>query len=462
MAQLLFLRVPHDLPLEFLNSLKTLAGFDETSFLAAHQQPIPVSVRLHPQKGMDLFGTSASIPWIHNGRYLPERPLFTADPLFHAGAYYVQEASSMLLAPVFQALFPQPKNLRVLDLCAAPGGKSTMLASLLDESSLLISNEVIRSRATILEESMTRWGYTNTWVCSNDPRDFGRIKGYFDVILVDAPCSGSGLFRKDAAAIIEWSEGAVETCSLRQQRILADVWPALKQNGVLIYATCSYSEQEGEQVLDRLADKQSVEGISVALKQEWGVVATTTLKHKLPVYRCFPDKIQGEGFFFAACRKLDPEPNFYYKPYRTAKLKQAQEASRHLLSGQQFSLLEDPRKSVFAVYSGQELDYHFLQEFLYFRKAGIRLGAPVQKDWLPEHDVALSLDQNWELPRWEMNKSEALCYLKKENLEVPTGIEKGWTIASFQGRGLGWVKVLQNRVNNYLPKHWKIRMDLPE
>ncbi|MEO6831558.1 MAG: RNA methyltransferase [Chitinophagaceae bacterium] len=450
------------LPPAFLESIASVPGFDREAFIAAHQSSAPVSVRLHPQKGNGLWDDLPVVPWCSDGRYLPERPLFTGDPLFHAGAYYVQEASSMLLAAVAKFLFGGAKNLRVLDLCAAPGGKSTLLASMLEESSLLISNDVIRNRATILEESMIRWGYTNTWVTSNDPRDFGRMPGYFDVVLVDAPCSGSGLFRKDAGAMKEWSVEAVTSCSLRQQRILADVWPCLKENGILIYATCSYSSQEDEAICDWLADEFSVEGIPLDFSMEWGVVESISSKNKMLGYRCFPNKVQGEGFFISAFRKLSRTPAFYYKSFRAAKLKRAQEASLKLLRSGKFSILEDARRAAFAVYPWHEPDYHFLQELVYLRKPGIRLGMAAQKDWIPEHDVALSLDKNTSLPQWNMSKEVALAFLKKESIEAPPNLGGGWMIASYEGRSLGWVKVLANRVNNYLPKHWKIRMEIPD
>lgn len=450
------------LPPAFLESIASVPGFDHDAFIAAHRETAPVSVRLHTQKGKDLWADMPIVPWCITGRYLPERPLFTADPLFHAGAYYVQEASSMLLGAAARKLLGDAKNLRVLDLCAAPGGKSTLLASMLDESSLLISNDVIRSRATILEESMTRWGYTNTWVTSNDPRDFGRMSGYFDVILIDAPCSGSGLFRKDPNAIKEWSLDAVASCSLRQQRILADVWPSLKENGILIYATCSYSAQEDEAICDWMADEFAVEGVCLDFKKEWGVVESLSLKNKIPGYRCFSDKVQGEGFFISAMRKQRPTPAFYYKSFRTAKLKKAQEASLQLLGAGNFSILEDARRAAFAVYPWHEPDYHFLQEIVYLRKPGIRLGMPAQKDWIPEHDVALSIDRNLSLTRWDMSREEAVAFLKKDTLDAPSNIGRGWVLATYEGRGLGWVKVLANRVNNYLPKHWKIRMEIPD
>jgi len=450
------------LPQALLDRLHTVPRFDEAAFVAAHEAPVPVSVRLHPVKGAGLLVETARVPWCPEGRYLPERPLFTADPLFHAGAYYVQEASSMLLHHLWTQLLAGRKGLRVLDLCAAPGGKSTLIASLLDAQSLLITNDVIRTRASILDESMTRWGYTNAWVTSNDPRDFGRMPGYFDALVVDAPCSGSGLFRKDPRALDEWSEDAVRLCAARQQRILADAWPSLKEGGMLFYATCSYSPEEDEAILDWLGQTYEVESLEVPMPEDWGIVSVRSAQKGLIGYRCFPDKVDGEGFFLAALRKLEPAAPFFYPRFRAAHIRKAEEASRHLLRPAQFTILEDDRRMATAIFPWHEPDYHFLREIVYLRKGGIRLGMAAQKDWIPEHDVALSLDKHSALPKWTLNREEALRFLKKEELAPPEGLSRGWYIASFEGRGLGWVKVLSNRVNNYLPKSWRIRMELPD
>lgn len=368
----------------------------------------------------------------------------------------------MLLYHLWQQIIGKSGGKRVLDLCAAPGGKSTLLASLLDDKSLLISNDVIRSRASILDESMTRWGYINTWVTSNDPRDFGRMPGYFDVMVVDAPCSGSGLFRKDPRALNEWSEEVVQMCAARQQRILADAWPCLKEDGVLFYATCSYSPEEDEAMLDWLAETYDVASfLQVPVDDSWGVITVHSTQKNLIGYRCFPDKVSGEGFFIAALRKREAAQPFYYPRFRATHMKKAEEASRHLLRAITFTILENDRRAATAIYPWHEPDHHFLRDIVYLRKGGIRLGTAVQKDWIPEHDVALSLDKHPSLPQWAMSREEALRFLKKEEL-APPGLARGWYVAAYEGRGLGWVKVLGNRVNNYLPKGWRIRMELPE
>ena len=287
------------LPEALLTELQHIKRFDKHTFIEAHQHDPVTSIRLNQDKITGLFQEQKKVPWCTEGRYLPERPVFTLDPLYHAGAYYVQEASSMFTGYLLQQIIKDHKGLRVLDLCAAPGGKSTHIASLLDNESLLISNEVIRARATILDENMTRWGHMNTWVTANDPRDFGKLHGYFDVVVADAPCSGSGLFRKDKKALEEWSEANVQMCSERQQRILADIWPAIKQDGILIYATCSYSRKEDEDILDWLAGQFEAEAIHVDIPAEWGVVEVKSNKG-LSGYRFFPDNVYGEGFFY--CR----------------------------------------------------------------------------------------------------------------------------------------------------------------
>lgn len=453
-----------ELPLSLINELHGVRAFDELSFREAHRHSPVTSIRLHPVKGNDAHKDLLPVAWCSEARYLNERPVFTLDPLYHAGAYYVQEASSMFTGYMFRELTQGKNGLRVLDLCAAPGGKSTHIASILDDSSLLISNDVIRSRATILEENMTRWGYMNTWVTSNDPVEFGKLTGYFDVIIVDAPCSGSGLFRKDERALSAWSEDNVNLCSERQQRILANILPALKQEGLLIYATCSYSQQENEQIIDWLADTYRISGIEVPTNGYWSIVKTTSPKNQLPGYRFFPDKINGEGFFIAALRKN--EQTGMLKPLRQkhSEEKNIRHQSGHLLKDIEnvmFFAKKNSDGEYCAIRSEHTNDLQLLESKLYFRKTGITLGSPSAKEWLPAHDIALSVDASPNIPFIEATKEEALKFLKKEE----TGLQpkdRGWCIVRYEGLGLGWIKSLGNRTNNYLPKTWRIRMEIPE
>ena len=304
------------LPAAFLNSLEGVKGFDREAFIKVHEEGHQVtSVRINPAKteGELIWKTDSGqlqlerIPWTEYGYYLPERPSFTFDPLFHAGCYYVQEASSMFLEQAMRQLTDLSQPLKVLDLSAAPGGKSTHLLSLLSEDSLLVSNEVIRSRCNILTDNIIKWGKFNSIVTNNDPAAFKKLPGFFDVIVVDAPCSGSGLFRKDPGAIAEWSVNNVALCSQRQQRILADVLPSLKENGLLIYSTCSYSEAEDETIMDWLVNDLNMKNVRLQLKEEWNIVESASPAQDATAYRFYPDKVKGEGFFITCFRKQGEE-----------------------------------------------------------------------------------------------------------------------------------------------------------
>ena len=261
------------IPDSLIKSLRKVESFDEQSFKEIHESGEQVtSIRVNQFKAADPlqfaltnFKAAKKIPWSDQGFYLSQRPSFTLDPYFHAGYYYVQEASGMFLEEVIRQTLDLSKQLKVLDLCAAPGGKSTLIQSLISPDSLLVSNEVIKSRVSVLEENMTRWGAANLIITNNDPKDFAPLNGFFDLIVIDAPCSGSGLFRRDPEAIEHWSEANVQLCQQRQERILADIFPALKPGGILIYSTCSYSKEENEDIIDWIMDQFEVSNLKLQI-----------------------------------------------------------------------------------------------------------------------------------------------------------------------------------------------------
>lgn len=419
----------------------------------------PISVRRHSIKANGVFPDAPAVDWCTAACYLDERPVFTLDPAFHTGAYYVQEASSMFLEVLLKKAINNRRGLRVLDLCAAPGGKSTLISSLLDKESLLISNEVIRSRASILEENVSRWGYANNWVTSNDPRDLGKLSGYFDIVVVDAPCSGSGLWRKDPAALNEWSEDAVAMCGARQHRIIADIWPAIKSGGVLIYATCSYSQREDEAVLDWMANEFSVETLSADIEPAWQVMEVSTPQNNLKGYRFFPDRLKGEGFFIGAVRKTNEATLLKEKKNRTAVKREIQNAAKHLLNDEDIVYLPLKKDGYNAIYAWHERDIDVLKQHVYLRKTGLDAGTEIKGKWVPAHDIALSVNASDGLSAVDVDKHQALRFLKREEMGVEN-VPKSWCLIKYNGWGLGWVKGLGNRVNNYLPKHWRIRMNI--
>ena len=449
------------LPVSFIEELQAQLGSEYVDFEAALQQPAPVSIRYNPAKFPDL-PSEATVKWCAEARYLSVRPVFTLDPLFHAGAYYVQEASSMLIGEALAQTVDLSEPLRVLDLCGAPGGKTTLLASALSPDSLLLSNEVIRSRVMILKENVQKWGYPNVQVSNHDPEDLGKLKGFFDLILVDAPCSGEGLFRKDPDAMEEWSPENVQICAGRQKRILNAAMPLLSTNGVLIYCTCTYNDAENQDSSAFVVKSDQFEEVKLQLPEDWGVVA------KPMGYQCYPHKVKGEGFFLAVFRKTAHSDPFYYnmdkggrpRSFKPLHKKQLTEISRWLKEPDEFSFYEKPNGEVIALLESQKEDLIVLDNLLFAKGLGLEMGSFKGTDFIPSHALALSTALSDKLPRLELSEGESLQFLKKENLSVDA--PKGWLLVTHRGLGLGWVKGLGNRINNYLPKDWRIRMDIPE
>ena len=468
-----------NLPISLLQSLEGIKGFQREAFERVHEDASDLSsVRYNPLKiapgnepalfpeGSTVGVSQTKIPWSSNGYYVAPRPSFTLDPLFHAGAYYVQEASSMFLeqALLQHAALDQP--LRVLDLCAAPGGKSTLIQSLLSAESVLVSNEVIKSRAAILEENLTKWGGANTIITNNDPRDLGRLEGYFDVIVVDAPCSGSGLFRRDPEAIKEWSVSAVDLCSQRQKRILSDIYPSLKEGGLLIYSTCSYSMEEDEDILDWIVEDHGLESVAMQLQNEWGVEEVISPKQKAFGYRFWPHLLKGEGLFLSCFRKTEAA-EFNGKSGKNPKFEKASAAEvaavgpwlQKEMAGS-FSKLGE---AINFLPAGMERDLSILHASnLYLRKAGVLIGKWTGKELIPDHALALSRLTSSDLVAISLNRADALQYLRREEVildpmpELSGHAFRGWSLVTYEGLSLGWIKLLSNRINNYYPKEWRI------
>ena len=448
------------LPTAFINRIKTQFPTDFGQFIQSLDQTPAISLRTNPQK-FNLPISQERIPWCETGIFLKERPSFTLDPIFHSGAYYVQEASSMFVEQAFRQV-EQSKDRIVLDLCAAPGGKSTHLLSLMDSSDLLVANEVIRSRVSVLDENIRKWGHQNVVVCSNDPADFGNLEGLFDVILVDAPCSGEGLFRRDASAIQQWSVDNTNLCATRQRRILADIWPALKNDGYLIYSTCTFNSAENEKNLKWLAENNEVESIRIPIQENWGVEEVET--NGLFGYRFLPHKVKGEGFFLTLIRKK--EGNYSYPiskkiksrlekmPKQFAEIKNWLSTSDSEFFAKKEFLIAFPEDKIPVL--------NALSEQLRVISFGLPVAQFKKNDLLPEHTFALSIDRNPDIFKSvELDLRDALLFQKKDEIRI-SSTTKGWLLVTFQNVPLGFVKNLGNRANNYFPKEWRIRMALPE
>jgi 16S rRNA C967 or C1407 C5-methylase (RsmB/RsmF family)/NOL1/NOP2/fmu family ribosome biogenesis protein len=451
------------LPSPLVRSLEGVTWYDKEHLEKIHTSGEQVySVRINPVKPVKQFREFptqlSKIPWTDNGYYLQRRPSFTFDPLFHAGCYYVQEASSMFLEQALKQMLDLSRHLKVLDLCAAPGGKSTHIQSLISADSLLVSNEVIRSRANVLKENIIKWGAENVVITNNDPRDFSRVENYFDVIIVDAPCSGSGLFRRDPDAIAEWSEQNVLLCSQRQQRILADVWPSLKANGLLVYSTCSYSAEENEGIMDWISQELRSKNLPLAIDKEWGIVETLSAAGNIG-YRFWPDKVKGEGFFLACFQKEEGD-NIRT---RQAKKKPGQVGKNDLAVLDKWIKKEDRifirhLDTVYAWPGSLVQEFSFLLERLRVTYSGVVTGELVRDKFIPAHALAMSAIASDTILKTALDHEQSIRYLQRKDIGL-VPVNKGWQLVMYEHHPLGWTNGLANRINNYYPKEMRILKD---
>ncbi len=450
-------------PKNFEENILQLFPKEAGYFFDALQQAPGTFVHLNKFKPSSAFQDAPDIPWNPLGKQLSSRPSFITDPLFHAGAYYVQESSSQFLAHVLKSIIGSQDQPVVLDLCAAPGGKTMHLLDALNGKGTLISNEIIKSRLRILEENLLKKGSANVLVSHNDPADFAKLGEFFDVMVVDAPCSGEGLFRRDPSAANEWSEAAVDLCVGRQQRILADVLPSLKPGGVLIYATCTFNKKENEDNVLWLQDNFQLKPFPIQVPETWNIVQEDHFQ-----FRFLPHKVAGEGLFMAVLQKPNLHETFgSTRNQKKSKLpfippKRAGFLLPWIKEESTFEFLTFGE----TIYALPKLSVSVLEDALYHLnivKSGIKMGQiDKNNSLLPAHELALSIYFKDAVPNWNLNKEQALQYLKKQILELDPSVDKGWNRVCYEGLGLGFSKVMPGRMNNYLPSELRIIKDITE
>lgn len=503
-----------NLPASFIDYIRSLLGDEEYDKLAAAlQQEPPVSIRLNNEKWRfnkeqadignekcpaiveqaDSAHASFSVPhsslnkvpWSSEGFYLDERLTFTFDPLFHAGCYYVQEASSMFVEQVLRQYVTKP--VVMLDLCAAPGGKSTHARSVLPEGSLLVANEVIRNRSQILAENLTKWGHPDVVVTNNDPADFSSLPSFFDVILTDVPCSGEGMFRKDPVAVEEWSSENVAICWQRQRRIIADIWPSLKPGGILIYSTCTYNTKEDEENVRWIQQEFGAEPLALEVGKDWNITgnllrdesdSSENSAQEAPVYHFFPHKTKGEGFFLAALRKPETEedatPAFSFAKGKTSKKKDKKSgatpslvtkehlnmAKNWLNEEESVGYLLSTEGTTIQIFPQQYADeLAAMKQSLKIVSAGVGVGEVKGKDLIPDHALAMSsaLLRRAAFATEEVTYEQAIAYLRKEAIALSATAPRGYVLLTYRNIPLGFVKNIGNRANNLYPQEWRIR-----
>jgi len=447
---------------DFLQSIEHCQGFDKEAFIEAHHQTPVVSIRINQSKTLeqsvvlDDDNLLVKVPWCDEAYVLKDRPSFTLDPLFHAGAYYVQEASSMFLQYVAKELFQEGHGYKALDLCAAPGGKSTLMAGM-HQFGMVISNEIIQSRVAVLQENIIKWGQMKVLVSNNDPADFKNLPGYFDFVMVDAPCSGSGLFRKDDKAMNEWNPELVDFCVARQKRILLSAIETVAVGGYLFYSTCSFSEEENEDNLDFLIDTGLFESVDLLIDPSWNIISSSSKKHGARGYRFYPDKILGEGFFCSVLKKVSSSSNnrvVYPQSVKTLPLyAQLKDWVNDAETLHYFQKADD----IFAFDSEFLPDLNLISTVLKLRKSGLRLGEIIREEFVPNHELAMSTLQSNQIPSIQLDLKTSLQYLRRETIET-TVAQKGWSLVQYKGISLGWIKQVQGKAKNHYPLNWRILM----
>ena len=425
--------------------------------------PQPTSIRRNPLKPYT-SPEGRAVSWCAEGCYLAERPSFTRDGHFQAGAYYVQEASSMFVGYLLREALggTVEEGIRLLDMCAAPGGKSTLYSAMVGLRGVVVANEVIRSRALTLADNITRWGVGNTVVTSNDPSHFASsLEGWFDVVSVDVPCSGEGMFRKSEEARDNWSLDNVNLCVTRSRRIIADAWKALKEGGVMIFSTCTFNRRENEEQMEWLAEEFDCQHIDITCPEEWGI--TRTKAGEAECFHFYPHKIEGEGLFAAIVRKggegsRRKAPKARKSPFAEVDKKVARELAGYLTedTSWHFATIGE---SIYAYPENLWADMRTVCEQMSVLFSGVKVGEMFGKKFKPDHSLALSAWLRKEaFATTELTEEDLLHFLRREELSSPTALHEGLNLLLWEGQPVGFTKRIGARTNSLLPKEWRIFM----
>jgi NOL1/NOP2/fmu family ribosome biogenesis protein len=363
----------------------------------------------------------------------------------------------MFLEEIFSQLFKDAVNLRVLDLCGAPGGKSTHLSSLIGKNGYLVSNEVIISRASVLAENMSKWGLSNTIVTRSDPAAFCNLPGFFDLILVDAPCSGEGMFREQSA-IEEWSPANAALCSERQKRIMLDVWPALKEGGFLVYSTCTFNPDENEKNIRWLKDNSFCEPVRIDISNYQGI---TEIDHEgVYGYGFYPGRIKGEGLFISVLRKINLNDKRHRKvkiPLNSRVTNDERRIAREWTCFNEDSLIKKENVLISIPCSHEE--YSILSCCLRIIRPGTDICTAKGSNYLPAHDIAMSVYFKLQsFASVDVDHMNGFAYLHRDPIPIQNTV-KGWNIVKYEGIPLGFINNIGSRINNYYPVGRRIRME---
>lgn len=443
---------------KFILQMQELLGEEESQQLFdALNDDAAVSVRINNRKKSSMYNSeeNAIVTWCRNGRYLEERPNFTLIPQLHSGCFYVQDASSMIYEEILRRLVGDsdvPVN--YLDMCAAPGGKTTAAINVLPTKSLVVANEFVAQRANILKENLQKWGSPDVIVTNSSSDKLAALNGLFDIVAVDAPCSGEGMMRKDDEAVRQWSPDLVSQCASLQWEILTDIWNVLKKDGYLIYSTCTFNRRENELMVERICEELGGETVDMQFPAEWGIIpGKQTQQH---CYRFMPHRTRGEGLFVSVIKKNSEHATFRIKQKKNNSTIKSFD-SDWLIDKKEYSYFQIG-EMICALRTSHVPIYTAITQVAKIMQTGIELATEKRKDMIPQH----ALSQSWELnetafPQVELDYPTAIAYLRRENILLPDASPKGYVIVTYDGFPLGFVKNLGNRSNNLYPQEWRIR-----
>lgn len=442
---------------DFIDEIRKLLPDECDELLKAlGESDASVSIRTNSRKCATEPSCLKRVDWCERGYYLDKRQPFTFDPLFQTGTYYVQDASSMILQHIVSLLVSEP--VRYLDLCAAPGGKTTAALDAMPEGSLLVSNEIMGNRAQILKENVIKWGNPDCVVTNNDSASIGKLTHYFDVIAADVPCSGEGMFRKDEEAVAQWSPALVRQCADRQREIIDNIWRALRPGGLLIYSTCTFNRTEDEDMVQYIMSEYGVESIDLKLPNEWHIHSgIDTSAH---CYRFLPHLTRGEGLFVAVLRKSNDEPiqqiSLRRKGKSAGKPAQTPKAVKQWVEGSfTFAPIGD---SIVATPAHLDDDIALLRSNLHVIHAGVEVASAKGKDYIPAQALLLSTAYcRSAFPACEVDYATAMAYMRGETIVLDGTAPRGIVALTYSGMPIGFAKNLGNRANNLYPKEWRIK-----
>ncbi|MCM1153344.1 MAG: rRNA cytosine-C5-methyltransferase [Muribaculum sp.] len=458
-------------PKEFINRTALLLGGDMPRFLQAMQEDPAVSVRTNSRKvradgSIEIFEGAETCLWHEKCLYLPQRPQFTLDPLLHAGVYYVQDASSCIYGQAMQKVtgLPDTESPLVLDMCAAPGGKTTAMIDALPDNAVMVANEFVGKRHNILRENLAKWGFPNVITTCCDSADYTRVGEIFDVVAVDAPCSGEGMMRKDEEAIRQWSVGLVNQCASLQRYILTNAVKALKPGGILLYSTCTYNSEENEDNARYIQSELGLEPVDLHLAGVPDECRRATDADPINgSLRFMPHITRGEGLFFSSFRKplsssssrtLTPKAKSARNHKSTPK---PDPAVAGWLKPGDWTLTADADR-ILAMSRRTADTAALLADKHFHSRAGVEVAEIKGRDAVPTTELALSdAFRRGSLPEVDLPKDKILDYLRREAIVLPADTPRGFVVLTYQNHPVGVMKNLGNRANNLYPKNWKIR-----